>query len=489
MNTYIYIYTYVLIYHLNYLSISVFSYWIIMKSLLILTIVSVFALDTGILIGFTPDAINNILKDFLPVLSDSIQQMPGVEINIPSIGKGALLFDLKISELIVPVFKLDSEHSGVTFQDNRKITFTLQKITMDASLNWQLSRNNFKQLGKAMIEVTKANLNVVLTVSDKNYGMVTVDSTTFEIEQFSVKFLNSPAASILNWVLDAINVKVKQALGAQIAAVAKGAFQTAFNSLATINKIPLGEFAHFSLVHTNAPVVNRDYIYFSLDGVVKLNVVGYEIDIPKPVPLSFTTSESSQISISSYTLNSGIFAFYISESLRFNLKDLGINLDCNFLESVFPGISAQYGEHTPADISCKAKSCPLLDFSNGKITTKISLECSLNVEGKGTPVTLEVDANALTSVTINNWVINGAINSIIITDVIQIDSKLNENVKVEGIKNLGNLTFKLVQKKLNKLIFGDGIILPTIGKLFIDDLNIEIKEGFVLVEGSPKYPN
>ena len=91
--------------------------------------------------------------------------------------------------------------------------------------------------------------------------------------------------------------------------------------------------------------------------------------------------------------------------------------------------------------------------------------------------------------TYDNWVINGQISSIKTNHILVVSSDLTNPPDVEGIESLLNLTFQLGKSRISKLIFNNGISLPDIGKLFITNVNLKIQEGFILFEGSPKYPS
>ena len=215
----------------------------------------------------------------------------------------------------------------------------------------------------------------------------------------------------------------------------------------------------------------------------------YELNLPTPPVLQFTTTQSLQISISDYSINSALYAVFLSNAISFSTNSLGLSLTTGFLDSLLPGLAVVYGKTTPVDLVFYSETTPLIKFTEGSLVTHVNLTASFNLEENKSFLTLKFGFDIVSSVTYDNWVINGQISSIKTNHILVVSSDLTNPPDVEGIESLLNLTFQLGKSRISKLIFNNGISLPDIGKLFITNVNLKIQEGFILFEGSPKYPS
>ena len=459
------------------------SFW------LAVAVLYVASTNTGLLVGVTPEAVDGVIKDYLPQLSEEIQQLSVPLIQVPGIGKGSLTVDLNIKDLRTPVFNLDTASSGITFNADRKIKFNLQKITMQIVFDWEIVKGTFKQSGSAEALVSDASLDMEFLVADSIPFKITVGSSGFNIKKLEVKLSNNPSAAILNWVLESINQKLVQVLGQQISAVFQASFQGLFDTAAAITKVPVGADLYVSLAHTTAPVIDKNHMHVNLEGIMKLTKAPIEPQIPAPVHLDFSTEKSVQVSLSAYSINSVSYAMFLAGKLNFSTSGMGLALNCGDLDAMFPGISMKFGSKTGVDVQCKAKAAPLLEIGKDKAGTKLDLECSLIVQEQGVPLVLDITVEAQSTMVYSNWAITGEFTSIQVTEVKVVKSSLDNEPNVKGIENLANLTFKIGRKTINKLVFGEGFEVPYILRVIVKDLSIHSMDGYYLIEGSPKIPN
>ena len=460
-----------------------------MKSLWLVALIGVFAFETGVLIGFTPDALNNILKDFLPDLSNSIESTSIPLISLPSIGKGSLIVDLDLKNLQIPTFNIDPASSGLVFNSNRQIRFTLNNINAITNFDWELSKGNYFEKGTTLVSILKAKFEAVLTVQNSQKLEISISDVKFTIQDLDIQLSQTSSAKILNWLLETINNKITQVLENELIKILQSSLDSLFKKLSSVTRIPISQHSVISIQQSASPVIDEKHIHFLLEGVVLVIGKSYELNLPTPPVLQFTTTQSLQISISDYSINSALYAVFLSNAISFSTNSLGLSLTTGFLDSLLPGLAVVYGKTTPVDLVFYSETTPLIKFTEGSLVTHVNLTASFNLEENKSFLTLKFGFDIVSSVTYDNWVINGQISSIKTNHILVVSSDLTNPPDVEGIESLLNLTFQLGKSRISKLIFNNGISLPDIGKLFITNVNLKIQEGFILFEGSPKYPS
>lgn len=454
-----------------------------------LALLCVSSIETGVLIGFTPETVNDFIKDYLPTLSSSVQSMTIPLITIPSIGKGKLTFDLLLKDLKTPVFNLDSANSGLIFQDDRSILFTLQDITMQTIFDWEISTHGIIQAGSAEALANKATLHMTFKVNPSADLEISVVSSEFIINKLDIKFSKNSSAAVINWVLDALNLKLTQVLQVQVAELMKGTLQGLLDSVTKIKSIQVTPGISISLLQATSPVIDQKHIHFNMEGIVKIDGIPSGPDVPKPVALAWTTSKAMQISLSAYSVNSMFYTIFMANLAKFSTSDMGLAFNCGMIDPVLPGISNQYGSATGIDIRCKAKTTPLLEITGTELATHLSLNCELEVEDHGVPLEIDINLSAFNTLTLKNWLGKGEFTNIEMGEITVVKSSLDHEPNVQGIKDLANLTFKLGRKTFNKMVFGDGYEVPQPVRVIVSDLSFQTMNGYFLLEGSPKVPN
>lgn len=461
-----------------------------MKAFVVALILSVcIGAKTGAIIGMTPEAVNSVLEDFLPQFSAQIQQGTFNDMHFPSVGKGSLTVDLDVYNLTIPVFNIDHKNSGVVFTSDRKIIFTLQDITSTGTFNWKISRGSLVQKGSTTVSIDKATFTIELTMKNALNFEMAVSRCEFKIAKFKATLADNSGSGMINWVLDAVNAKLKETLENQISGLVKSVINGYVTKVNGLTEVEITDGLVVSVKLTEIPVIDTEHLKIAIEGLVKLKDIAYEFTIPDPVELAFTTSQALQITVSEYSLNSALFTFHISKMLSFSTESFGIDLNTNNIKNIFPGIDEQFGKKT-INIVCQTSKNPLLTLDSQVIYSDINLTCSMFVEEETDAVlVVGISAKSKAKVFMEELVVEGEFEEIVVNEISLVSSVLKNEPYLDGIKDLLNLSLKLGRKKINQAVFGKGISLPSELNGFIDNLQANVNQGFITVEGSPKYPN
>ncbi|OMJ78872.1 hypothetical protein SteCoe_21225 [Stentor coeruleus] len=444
---------------------------------------------TGAIIGMTPEAVNSVLEDFLPQFSAQIQQGTFNDMHFPSVGKGSLTVDLDVYNLTIPVFNVDHKNSGVAFTSDRKIIFTLQDVTSTGNFNWKISRGNLVQKGSTTVSIEKATFTIELTMKNSLNLEIIVSKCEFKISKFKAILADNSGSGMINWVLEAVNAKLKDTLEIQISALVKNVINGYVTKVNGFTEIEIADGLVVSVKLTEIPEIDTEHLKIAIEGLVKLKGMTYEFTIPDPVDLSFTTSQALQITVSEYSLNSALFTFHISKMLSFSTSSFDIGLNTNNVKNIFPGIDEQYGKKN-IDISCQTSKNPLISLDSQIVYSDVELACSMLVEEETDAVlVVSTCVKSKAKVFMEELVVKGEFEEIVVNEITLVSSELKNEPNLQGVKDLLNLSLKLGRKKINEAVFGKGITLPAEMSGFVDNLQISVNKGFITVEGSPKYPN
>lgn len=455
---------------------------------MVVALMCAFGFETGIILDFTPESINSMAQSYLSVLSAGVESTNVPLIPFQHLGTDFLNVDFNITNLSFPEFNLDASKSGVAFKPNREVHFNLQEISMKSTFDWNLAKATFALSGSTDVLVTKASLLVNVSVSDSKDIKVVVNEATFTIEAFNITLSKEPYYSVVNWILDAVNKKAKETIETQLSSFFKIAIQNAFNDITPVTKIPVSSYVYFSIAHTHSPVMDSEHIKFQIEGVII--VEPYPYALTKPLEINYVIDKPIQVSVSDYTVNSFLYASFLSNKLAFKASDFEYKLNTNFLDSILPGISLQYGKNVDADVICNTIQSPIVNFTYYKgAVASLVLSCDLEIDSKGKVLELTFDLETLSSLWLEKWVVEGEFTRIAVNQVKFKESKLKNDPNTEGIKDLCNFTFGLLKSRVNRMVFGKGIPLPDILKLFFSEPEINIFEGYAVFEAfsNPRY--
>ena len=201
--------------------------------------------------------------------------------------------------------------------------------------------------------------------------------------------------------------------------------------------------------------------------------------------------------MSTYTINSGLYAVYTTGLVDFTLKNdmipsnAPIHLDTTTLGIIIPALPEKYGYGKPCDLRIQAANdWPRVSLTNdgtsksGDAAGKFFASVDLIVENNGTAVSADGEISFDVGMFLEDWTLRGDINSASVKTLNVTNSNLGP-LDASNLVNLIDLVLNVTIPAVNQQYLTNGIPLPKVPHVSFADSAVYVKEGYVLAETTP----
>ena len=479
-------------------------------ALIILTISTVHAQIPGIKLGFTDSLLTEFKNSYLPYLQSHLTTNSLFKVQYLSVGEGVLKINLNITNPTIVQLNINIPDSGIFITTANQIEFSILSLTgyinfgfgYDTLLSPSASGNGF-------VDIYNSNLIIQASLINKNGDIfVSVSNIDYSITQFSLKFSSSGDASFLNKLSSLFSQKTKSLLENSIEYLIMQNINSLNNYfVANDEMINYKHNVSLSYALVSNPLLNSNYVEFDFNGVfVSKNAPNYSpaVEGNTILPNFVANAAQIQVSISEYTLNTLAYVLYNNGVFNFSIdsttlpKNSLIKMNTYSLNYLIPGLASTYGPmNHPCSLNCQAVNYPNIfvvgpnNQSSGVIVLNYQASCNLNVTGFYEPAfTFELYAEMGSTVSIDQWVLNGELQILKIQNITVLQNNVNSTIpfNVNGLINFLNLIANITFPTISQEIFGNGVPLPD-DYTYVSLINssVSIEQGYFYILSSPVF--
>jgi hypothetical protein len=459
----------------------------------------------GLRLGFTEHGVENFKDQAVPAL---LKLVPGIPIPnyTTEVGSSFYKITFTFTDFKIPYVNANVQDAVVDFQPDNKIKLNINNIAGQASCNWSFKWLLGSGHGSAALNLSQTGINIEADLFESNgRPHVQIPFADINIGKLDIHIDGDLGVDILNWLIGLLNGVVKgliehtleQEFPKSISQAINGALDTL---PLEISLLPVPIEINYKL--TESPKVTDTYIdVSSLALFLDKNNPDYNPPIPAPVNIPYFDPEGKDIQImfSDYSINSALNTIYTT---GFNYTILSeivpdsspIKIDTTGLEAFFPGLTAKYGAGKKIDIVVKTSANPLIhshgaceEHPQGKITGVLPGSFSFVVRDVEEAVRLNIASVFNETVYMENWVLKGTIEYLLIDSLTVVETKLDKAIDEQGMKDIFNMLTQGIIPVLNENILGHGIPLPSIPDVVLTDTLVTIEEGYLWIEANPIY--
>lgn len=445
--------------------------------------------NPGILIGFSPEIVNSVLKGVLPTLESSLKlkEFPNIEFPVVS-SKGAST-DMVIQKVKFENIQLYTQSTGLVFKPTREITLNIPDLIINLSFDWMLISNPTKkrvQEGKAKIIISKASVLIGLLLNEDLKDVLKLEKCEFKIEKIEVVMDNNPSSSVVNWVLDAVNRKMKANVEKEIDGFLKWAVGDWVDKVQSFDNerwIAFSNWLELNAKVTEPILIDSKHIEVKLDGTFRQKSSDYEIEVPYSDPLVYETQELMAVYISEYTVNTLALSHFKTSPLSISSTSLGIHLTTKSLSKIFPSITSDFGESSPCTLTVTQLTAPTFSISQSSISTSVPLPLTCILSSNDSPIlSLSVKVDLSLFFSISNGILTGSFSKLSFTQIDLVETFLSTEPDMENLRAFAKGLQFFLRSLLTSKVFGAGIAMPGFVQDYFPDLELSFEAERILIE-------
>lgn len=162
-------------------------------------------------------------------------------------------------------------------------------------------------------------------------------------------------------------------------------------------------------------------------------------------------------------------------------------LNTTYLEALLPGLEKKYGANVAVDIAVSTKYAPNTFFKQDKMGANATAVLEFIIPGVETAAVLELKTTSFVSVTLKDFLLKLAVQSISIDNVSVPVSNIG-HISTTALKIFLNTGIKIATPLINEFL-SSGFKIPNtfLDMVKIDDAEFIAKDGFVLIQFTPEF--
>jgi hypothetical protein len=447
--------------------------------------------DPGILVGFTPDIVNSVLKGTLPKIEEALKAMvlPGFE--MPVVSSKGMSTDLTIENIFIKDINLVTESTGLTFKSSREVVLNIPDLLINLRFDWSLKSHSSKkvlQKGDAKIIVSQASFITSLLVTTDMKQALKLNKCEFSIDKILIELDDNPASGALNWILDAVNRKLKKNIEKEMNSFLNNLVESLLKKMPSLDKnswVSLGPWLLLNSRITEPLSISPSRLEARIDGTFIRAGPEYEINVESPGKLLFESKETMAVYISEYTVNTLALAQFKAQPFQLSSDSLGAKLTTSSLNSIFPSIVEDFGEDTPCTMTCTQIESLDLTLNPNHIESSLHVSCNLETSSSKV-LSLLIDLDLEVTLSANNGLMTGSVTKLVFSQINLSENHLSTEPDMENLRAFAKGLQFFLRSFLSSKLFGSGILLPDVLISYFPDVSVEIQPGQILLEGNPQ---
>lgn len=458
-------------------------------------------LPVGVQVSLSIKAVEEFKDKALPSILASIG-----EVEVSPISKSSSLrtyaFKADLTNILMGDIGVNAADSEVQFNSPNEIDVSLRQLRGEGSFAYSVScpLGKGQGLGKVSLNDARATMRILLEEVDHRLRVI-VDYAIVTIDDLQVELSGSTSAAVVSWFLDIFKHELELAFSKQLDAALATSMQAFLDNMLVKAPlfIPLWDNAPLAMDYSlpMTPVVSADHLELYSHGAI------FELEQPAPdrsciiisgLPAYDPLGASLQVAVSEFTINSGLWAAVDAGLVTFTLTeemlkgDSPMHFNADILNAFLRGIKAIYGADKLCEVVCRALKYPSISLVSDSLQGIALFDCSLEVLGAGkSALDFDIWMDFTGSFKVIDWTLVGGLEDVELSSVQITSCAIGILSDPVTLKNLLSGALNRAKPAINKAFFGEGVALPAVDGVDMQNSAATIGEKYVLAEATPTY--
>ena len=304
--------------------------------------------------------------------------------------------------------------------------------------------------------------------------------------KIDIEFDESMMGGVFNWAIGTMNQKLKVLLENQLNAGLKEFISLFLNKAPKMDQklmVPVNGWLVLDSTLLSVPLISNSNIRFTIAGEFynKNEMNNKELD--RPVKMKYESDKELIACVSQYSLNTLSLSYFQYSPIVLSSDKLGISINNDMLEALFPGILDKFGTDLEAIIVCKQDKYASFELETESLINSLDFNCELH---STSPILiLGLQLSTTTNLFISNNVLHGSFSSLKVSKITLQESHLPNPPDLENLQTFINSILKLGKPLISNKTFGSGIQVPDFIQSLATDLKLDFFKGFLTIEANP----
>ena len=440
----------------------------------------------GMVVGVSPRVLNRYVVDYIEVLEPMVASTKIPDVIVPLVKNKDFATDFVMTGIEVEAFKIPREGTQMSFTNSQDLVIQSEKIYLSMGLVWKVQSHHKKGVldsGKASVSIDGSSLLLIGQMTGDMDKWLKPVKAQFDVGKIKIIFDKTPMKVVINWLVEQVNEKIKALLQEQISRAADLGFKAiaaGLPSLRTKNVLNLSSWMSVNLTLTELPVIDEDLAVATFDGTIRDVKSVYDISA-KAKFIDYKSKFEVGIYVSEYTLNTLSQAYFQNKPFSVRAEDLGLLLNTDILDPLFPGILEYFGE-TSVKLHCSQRKELSLNLEVTYLHADQELECVVLTDTEDISRLL-VNLYSKIELTESSNIIRGKFVELNVKDVKVEDFIIDGSPDTENIKSFINGLLTFAKPFVSNKVFGSGILVPSLFTHSFSKFKILMEKDLLIIEG------
>lgn len=447
----------------------------------------------GILIESSPTIFNNIVQASVPILERYMQGTEFPSLLFPIVKNKDFATDMSLSNIKITEMHLSQNETELTFLPPQNLQFSIPHLSITLQLSWKIQSHKKAgviQSGTASITIPDGSISILISLPDQLDGKLTLLNAEFKLESLLIEFDQTLMGGVYNWVVSTMSEKLKNSLDKEINAALNKIVSLYLHQMPSMDQEFFWHLNNWLVVNStllSKPLVHGSNLEFSIMGEFFYKDKREDKELDPPVDLAFEGDDGFKAYFSQFSLNSLSVSSFEHEPIEFSGSDLGVELNNDLLEAVFPGINEEFLQESDVEVQCRQTQYIFSVLEEDSVRNIFEFDCQLHT---AVPIiSVNIQLTTSTTLSISNSLLRGSFNSLRIPAISLKESHLKNPPDIENLKSFLNGILRVSKSIISSKVFKTGIMVPEDIQDIINDLEVNIFSGFLTIKGNPVVIN
>lgn len=447
----------------------------------------------GMVIESSSVIFNDVVQASVPVLEFYLQGTEFPPLLFPLVKNKDWATDLSLSSIKITEVYLSQNETQLTFLPSQEIQVFIPHLSVTLELLWKIQshrKGGVVQSGAASITIPDGTISVLISLPDQLGSKFKLVKTEFKVEQLLIEFDQTIMKGLYNLVISTMNEKLRNSLESGLDKALNQFVLMYLNKLPLINQeflVPLTSWLVVNSTLLHAPIIHESNIEVSLVGEFFYKHETEIKDLDPPVDLVCEGDTGFSLYFSQFSLNSLSLSSFKHAAIEFTERDLGVELNNELLEAVFPGIKEEFLQDSDAQLQCKQTQYIFSGLDEDSVRNIFEFDCQLHTTVPIVSVSMQLMTS--TTLSVSNSLLRGSFNSLKFSTITLKESHLNNPPDIENLQSFLNGILRVSKSIISSKVFKNGILVPEDVQDVITDLEVSIFSGFLVIKGNPVVIN
>lgn len=440
----------------------------------------------GVTLGLGTRALNRYVVGYVEDLEAVVVSTKIPEVAVPLVKNKDFATDFVMSEIRVESFRIQREETRLSFSNSQDVVIASEGIYLALGLVWKVQSHRKKGVldsGKASIVIDGSSLVMIGQMTDDMDKWLKPVKTQFDVGKIKVIFDKTPMKVVINWLVEQVNEKIRTLVQDEVSKAADLGFKAIVAGLPSLRKknvLNLSSWMSANLTLTEMPVIDEDLVVVTVDGTIRDYKKDYEIKI-QPRFIDYKSEFEVGVCISEYSFNTLSLAYFQNQPLSIRAEDLGLAINTEILDPLFPGILDFLGE-AEVKLHCRQSKELNLNLEVINLLANQELECIVLSETQDI-ARLILQVYSKVELIENSNIVRGRFVDLTVTGVEVGDYIVDGTPDTENIKSFINGLLIFAKPFASNKVFGSGILVPSWLTHSFSKFKISLGKDLLIIEG------